>query len=346
MSAIIVSIDNINQNQIDNIKDCLFDFGIETLGVLQIVKKNFDLAYEYIKSSYKIVILTGNILHILDYLKNRFGCKTENTVFMIAGIKWVKCDTFDSAMFVHEIIPKISSSKSKFQSYQFRAYAKSSQEIEQLLVGFKYPKGILKYEIDTKLNDTILNLMISEKLDPQLKIDVLNRITEFLLDSLYSVDKKSLIETVVAHLRQYKYKVALAESYTAGGIASSLASLAGASEYLIESIVCYSNFSKSMRLGLDLEQLNINGAINENTVYDMAVSLLKQTNCDIVIATSGYASPQLNSKIKSYHQGRTYLAIGNRQGIRVFSNNFEGSRSDIIQQGINHALFSLYKLFV
>jgi PncC family amidohydrolase len=343
MSVVVLSIDSVDNQVVEDIKDCLYDNGIDVYSTISVSKKLFDFVYEYIRNSAKIAILIGNVDSYATYLKNRLDCKTEKTIFGVDGVKWVQIHKYDRDVFVADIVPKLSNNKTQSETYKFCVYNKSTEYIHDLIAGFKYSKSVVNACIVEDNLESTLKLRISSKLDPKLKVELLNRVTESLLDCLYSVNGQDLIHTVTQLLRQSNIKIALAESYTAGGVSQALASIQGASNYLVESVVCYSNTSKAMRLGLDLHQLQTNGAVNENVAYEMAANLATQVDCDLVLATTGYASDCVDANGRQCKAGRCYLAIGNRQGISVFDSKFEGTRSQIVQQGIQHALFRLYQ---
>lgn len=342
MSTIILAIGNVPERQLNDVQTCLNDFGIENCTLKEVSKKMFDSVYEYIRNSFKVALVVGDVELWTSYLKNKHLAKPENTIFSVDGIKWCKCTEWNKSDFETNIIPKLYNNK--YECFKFSVYSLTDISIiEQFFKSFVYPKSVLRYTIESDISNTHIRVFVSPKLDHRAKLNVLNKLTELVLENLYSINGHSLLETVVDLLHKSGKKIALAESYTAGGIASQLASIEGASEYLQESIVCYSNQSKAQRLGLNLDHLNLHGAVNENTAYAMAASLLSNTPCDLSIATTGYASPPVGADQKTHKAGRTYLAIGDRQGIQVYTNDFLGDRTSVVEQGVQHALFRLYK---
>ncbi|MDR3021252.1 MAG: CinA family protein [Clostridiales bacterium] len=349
MSTIILSIDTFDNQQIATIKDCLYQHGIDVAGVVCVNKKLFDYTYEFVRNSCTVCLIVGKTSFFTNYIKNRLKFEVEQTIVLQDGVKWVAMPKFDIVYFAKEIVPKMTTAKTKYSLYKFSVFGKSKGQLNDLLAGLKYSKNTVKFDIEEGVEQCILKVRISSKLDNLVKDSLLNNLTELLIDGLYSVDGTTLLEQVVNMLKSSGKKIAIAESFTAGGVASTLASVAGASAYLLESLVCYSNQSKSMRLMLDTELLSAKGAVSEEIAYEMAASLVTQTDCDIALATTGYASPpnvplsRSTFVDKNQKAGRCFIAIGNKQGIRVFEHNFEGERTEIVDKGVQHALFAIYK---
>jgi PncC family amidohydrolase len=347
MSNIILSIDTVDYGRLQNLKQELGSLGAESLSLGPIKRKLFDCTYDFIRNSCKTVVIIGKAQTFSNYIKNRFCVDIKTKIFSLDGIKWCIVND-DDTNFGREFVSKFYNIKPKFNQVKFGVFGRTQAQLKQLLLGFKYPKSIVRFDITSDIEQCIVQVEISNRVDNLVRQEILNRMTELVMDDLYSVDGTSLLEQVSKLLKTSQKKIAIAESYTAGGIASRLASEKGASDYLVESIVCYSNNSKSTRLGLNLDELNANGAVSETVAYEMAANLIAQTDCDIVVATTGYASQPIFSKAvpidsRLHKAGRCYLAIGDKQGIRVITHNFEGDRHNIAEKGVMHALFNIYK---
>jgi len=92
-------------------------------------------------------------------------------------------------------------------------------------------------------------------------------------------------------LRDQNLTLATAESCTGGYIAHLITSIAGSSDYFKGSVVSYANEVKEKVLGVSSELLNVQGAVSEAVVVEMAQGAKKLLNVDCVLAVSGIAGP-------------------------------------------------------
>jgi len=99
-------------------------------------------------------------------------------------------------------------------------------------------------------------------------------------------------QIVIQKLSALSFKLALAESCTAGLVSSLLAEVSGASKALWGSFVCYTKEAKVSMLGLDSASLDRNGLVSEVTARQMAVGALKKSGADIAASVTGLAGPQ------------------------------------------------------
>lgn len=107
-----------------------------------------------------------------------------------------------------------------------------------------------------------------------------------------------------------KKTLALAESCTGGAIASTLIAIPDASQYLLGSIVAYSNTWKERFLQVSRTTLKQKGAVSAETVTEMVQGLFAETNADFAAAVSGVAGP--GGGTKQTPVGTVYIAIGQR----------------------------------
>jgi len=124
-------------------------------------------------------------------------------------------------------------------------------------------------------------------------------------------DMEKLASEVSDLLKVNKMKLRVAESFTGGLICSLLVQNAGASEYLLEGLVCYSDEAKADRLGVDRGVIDEYGAVScavcdamlesfrhcerseaiQNIELVSNAGLLRYARNDIIIATTGNADP-------------------------------------------------------
>ncbi|MBR3864192.1 MAG: CinA family protein [Clostridia bacterium] len=149
-----------------------------------------------------------------------------------------------------------------------------------------------------------------------------------------------LNENAIELLKISGRKISVAESFTGGSIASSLTAIAGASKVFYEGFVCYNTQAKIERLGVNLNTVREYTVVSREVACEMVRGLLEKSNCDVGVATTGYASPTGESDKPC---GLCYIAVGDERKIQVFQYNFSGDREQITKQGKNAALFELNK---
>lgn len=158
----------------------------------------------------------------------------------------------------------------------------------------------------------------------------------------YVVEGPSLEEAVHRKLLLQQKKLALAESCTGGALAARLASLAGASEYLLGSLVVYANQWKEQFLGVHQHTLHAQGAVSSEVVREMAMGLLRQTTADYAIAISGIAGPTGGTTDKPV--GTIFIAVGEREkAIDVGQIQAPPDRGGAIELAVQTALAALWR---
>jgi len=98
-------------------------------------------------------------------------------------------------------------------------------------------------------------------------------------------------EALIEKLKTLSFKLALAESCTAGMISSLLANTAGASSVLWGSFVCYTQEAKVSMLGLDDGKLSAYGLVSRETAVSMAEGALQKSGANLAAAVTGLAGP-------------------------------------------------------
>ena len=107
--------------------------------------------------------------------------------------------------------------------------------------------------------------------------------------TLYSTDGSTVDDQVAALLDGRR--LALAESCSAGLMASRLAERPGASAYLMGGLVTYSNESKVELLGVDPGLIAERGAVSPPVAEAMADGAIRRLGADTALAITGIAGP-------------------------------------------------------
>lgn len=166
-----------------------------------------------------------------------------------------------------------------------------------------------------------------------LESQIRNRLGTF----IYGTDDETLESVVAGLLKKNNLTLSIAESCTGGLISDLLTNVPGISDNLIESIVVYSNQSKSKRLFVKEETLKQYGAVSEQTVIEMAKGIRDITRSDIGLAVTGIAGPDGGTEIKPV--GLVYIAIAyGNDSLQVQRHQLIGDRKRIKITSTNIAL--------
>lgn len=116
------------------------------------------------------------------------------------------------------------------------------------------------------------------------------------------------IESVVGNLLiKRNLTLSVAESCTGGLISRRLSKVPGISDVLQEGLVCYSNKSKTKRLGITLSKIKRYGAVSEEIARLMARNIAKAEKTHFGIGVTGIAGPSGGTKDNPV--GTVYIAI-------------------------------------
>jgi len=143
--------------------------------------------------------------------------------------------------------------------------------------------GIIKLRL-SGLSENLLALEFSMN-------QQIDKLSQLLGNAIVAYEDVPMEQLVGNLLIEQDKMVATAESCTGGNIARSFTSISGSSKYFKGSIVAYSNDLKTDILQVSQEDLDINGAVSQQVVEQMATGVRKLLKADVAIATSGIAGP-------------------------------------------------------
>ncbi len=155
-------------------------------------------------------------------------------------------------------------------------------------------------------------------------------------ESIYGCDDASLESVVGDLLRSRNLRIAVAESCTGGLIAARLTNVAGASSFLLEGFVTYSNESKTARLGVDPNLIAQHGAVSRPVARAMAEGVLRVSGADLGLAVTGIAGPTGWTPEKPI--GIVFVALAWGNDSTVIERRFLGSRNENRAYSANVAL--------
>ncbi len=150
----------------------------------------------------------------------------------------------------------------------------------------------------------------------------------------------TLAAAVGHELRSAGWRVATAESCTAGWIAKALTDVPGSSQWVDSGYVTYSNTAKMRDLGVSAQTLANHGAVSEATVREMANGALQVTGVEMAIAVSGIAGPDGGTAEKPVGTVWFGIATPEARGPDALceGRHFGGDRDQVRRQSVDHAL--------
>ena len=134
--------------------------------------------------------------------------------------------------------------------------------------------------------------------------------------------------------------IAVAESCTAGLIASKLTTLPGSSSYFNGGVVAYQNEIKIKILGVSQSIIDEKTEVSVEVVNQMAKSVLEKFDANFAIATTGYAGPAGGTNKNPI--GTVFIAIASVVDVVVNRFVFLGDRQSVVNQASESALSLLY----
>ena len=142
---------------------------------------------------------------------------------------------------------------------------------------------------------------------------------------VYGVDDASLAACLGQELLAQGKTIAFAESCS-GGLASSLVTdVPGSSEYLLGSIVTYTNMAKNKLIGVQQETLERYGAVSRETACEMAMGVRRVLGSDIGVSITGNAGPGAS---EGKPVGLVYIAVATEQALYCQEHRFTSTRTE------------------
>ncbi len=159
---------------------------------------------------------------------------------------------------------------------------------------------------------------------------------------IYGVDDATLASCLGQLLLERGKTIAFAESCS-GGLASSLMTdVPGSSEYLLGSVVSYTNMAKQKLLHVQAETLERYSAVSRETACEMAVGVRRLLASDIGVSITGNAGPGAS---EGKPVGLVYIAVATSDVVYCQEHHFTSTRTEnklrIAQTAISMAIDKL-----
>lgn len=126
------------------------------------------------------------------------------------------------------------------------------------------------------------------KKDSRIKNGILSKMEE---KNNKEKEINDIVRKIFAKLQPNNLTISTAESCTGGNIAHRITLISGASIFFKAGIVSYCNEMKEKILHVDKSTLDTYGAVSEQTAKQMAEGVLRLTQTDWAISTTGLAGP-------------------------------------------------------
>jgi nicotinamide-nucleotide amidase len=153
---------------------------------------------------------------------------------------------------------------------------------------------------------------------------------------IFGYEKTELQEAIGSLLREKLLTISFAESCTGGYISHLITSVSGSSDYLMGSVVSYSNEVKMKQLGVKAETLENHGAVSEETAIEMAEGVRKALGTDIGFSSTGIAGPNGGTEEKPL--GTVWLAFSSKEKTKTLKLSLAGTRDLNIKHSAVNAL--------
>lgn len=194
--------------------------------------------------------------------------------------------------------------------------------------------GIITFRLDIEANNKKEAELIAKEFVKEKLSDLHNKIFENTFGSIES--------HIVPKMKEKNKKLVVAESCTGGLLAKLITDIPGSSSIFFGGIVCYSNEMKNSILKVPEEVILKYGAVSSETVSFMDRGLKTLfPEIDYRISISGIAGPDGGTIDKPV--GTVFIALGNKDNIKIEKLNLTGNRTEIRQKSVNHALGMLLK---
>ncbi len=151
------------------------------------------------------------------------------------------------------------------------------------------------------------------------------QVRQYVEEYIYGVDDASLASCLGQELLKQGRTIAFAESCS-GGLASSLVTdVPGSSEYLLGSIVTYTNMAKEKLLHVQPDTLERYGAVSRETACEMAAGVRRVLGSDYGVSITGNAGPGAS---EGKPVGLVYIAVATEDVVYCQEHHFASTRTE------------------
>lgn len=252
-------------------------------------------------------------------------------------------------MFTEQVVPRLIQSKlvkGQFFSTTLRCGGIGESDIAERLsdlIDNQTTPSIALYsrigEVDVRLTVAADSKEQADDLIAPLKKEISNRLQH----NIISDDGSTISGALGKVLRERGLTLSLAESCTGGLVGNLITNEAGASNYFMGSVVCYSNASKMQLLGVQEETIKSFGAVSEQCAGEMLKGVQTLFNTSAAIAVTGIAGPGGGSEQKPVGTVFVGVAYGDVHKV-IRLQLMRGEREAVKERAAKEALRHLLNL--
>ncbi len=219
---------------------------------------------------------------------------------------------------LYEALYKLGLTDKKRDTQLYRVFGIKELDLNYLLEDIKN----ISYNFSPKGVDIFV---WEENQENYLKIK--QKIKSRLGNLIYAEDETEMEEVVGNLLKEKGLTVATAESSTGGLIVSRLVNVPGSSQYVLGSVVSYSNEVKINHLKVKKEDIETLGAVSEPVAKQMAENVRTILGSDLAVSDTGIAGPTGETPDKPL--GLHYIGFTDGKETKVYKEIYKGSRNDV-----------------
>ena len=155
------------------------------------------------------------------------------------------------------------------------------------------------------------------------------------------MSSKVLAKSIVKKLTKKGLTLSVAESVTAGGLASELTMITGSSKVFQGGVIAYSDAIKVTELRISKADIKKHTAVSEEIAIAMAQAVRLKLKTDYAISTTGVAGPG-----RAYGQkaGTAWVGVSSKKESFAVALTLSGDRESIRHAIITSALAALERI--
>lgn len=242
-------------------------------------------------------------------------------------------------VYVKDILIPVFNSNSKmfYNTVIYNVFGLTEYELKNML-SEQMTKSKLTYNIYKSSLELSLHVRYSSNVPSSIINDTTYDINRILKQYIFSKNDCSLIEVVATSLQNMGKSISIVETFTKGGLTYELSKNNNFEIPLCESIIINDKTAMIENFDLSNEFIQEHGIISDETAYVIAGKMLENSICDLAIAVIGVISHENDDEDCNF-----YIGVGDKTEIHVFSEHYFGTKEEVIDAGIKHSAFALYK---
>jgi len=237
-------------------------------------------------------------------------------------------------MFFSSVLPYLlKKAGDNCYTYVFKTFGLNINELNSLLKDQIKNKHGFSVVCQENFGDGEVVIRIPIKAKKEIVENFMSTVYSKISPYLYNDTDKSLSETIFDLLEVRKNKLVFAEGFTGGEMTSTFnKSVENASSVLAGSFFAFSKETQISSLNVN-EDLYLKPILDYSEIaYEMCLGAMQKANADITCSS-------LFDEAKS----KLYFAIGNNEGIHVFSEFLSGTKEEKIKKATNLIFYKLIK---